>query len=168
MKAKSVFPEVLILGIGNELLTDDAIGPFLIHELEEYFKSNPQIKFETACCGGLQILETIVGYKKVILIDAIKSKNGKLGEVLLLSPEDFEETSNLSSLHDLSFLDALKLGKHLDFKMPQEIKIIAIQIFEDRMIHDQFSNELKSVYPEVLMKVKDFLTDILVENYKVS
>jgi len=148
--------KTLIYGIGNEILTDDGIGPKLVKELQ---KSNPtqDIDFETAFIGGLDILEYIQGYETVIFIDAIKTLNGVPGTVYYLTPEDFRETLHLSSVHDVSFLNAIKLGNTLGYVMPSGIHIVAIEIIEDRVFDDHFSPEIERKYPEILLEVRDFV-----------
>ena len=49
---------ILILGIGNDILTDDAIGPKLARDLQKDL-TNENISFMTAAAGGLEILEMI-------------------------------------------------------------------------------------------------------------
>ena len=50
--------DILILGIGNDILTDDAIGPKIVKRLQEDL-SYSKISFLTAAAGGLEILEMI-------------------------------------------------------------------------------------------------------------
>ena len=57
--------KTLILGLGNDILSDDRIGPELVNDLSEIL-DNPGIKFETASSGGLELMETIKDFKKVI------------------------------------------------------------------------------------------------------
>ena len=102
--------DILILGLGNDLLTDDRIGPKLVHDLKARIV-HPNVIFETAAVGGLELLEIIRDYKKVIIIDAIKTAEGICGSVYDLTPTDFMETSHLSNIHDISFLTALRLAE---------------------------------------------------------
>ena len=57
--------KTLVFGIGNEIITDDAIGPKLTKRLKSGLR-NFDIDFETAFVGGLDIIEYIKGYQKVI------------------------------------------------------------------------------------------------------
>ena len=91
----------LILGIGNDILTDDSIGPKLILELQKAM-DHPHVTFQTAALGGLEILELIRDYGSVIIIDAIKTKDGVPGTIYKLTPDNFKETLHLSSFHDVS------------------------------------------------------------------
>ena len=78
---------ILIHGIGNEILTDDGIGPKLVKRLKGNL-SRTDIDFETAFLGGLELLEYFQGYYTVIFIDAIRTKGGIPGTVYQLSPEN--------------------------------------------------------------------------------
>jgi len=154
--------KILILGLGNDILTDDGIGPQLVRDLGKIFES-PDIQFNTACCGGLEIMEYIKGYKKVVFIDAIRTRNGKPGDVYYFIPSDFQETSNLSNLHDVSFLTAIKLGTTLELGLPDDLHIIAIEIFEDIEFSNEFSPILKERYPEILDKSSVIINQIIAQ-----
>lgn len=147
---------ILVLGIGNELLTDDGIGPMLVRDLAE-LNNNPDIRFETASTGGLDLMELMSGYEKVVLIDAFKSPKGIPGTVYYLRPDHFRETMHLSSLHDISFLTALSLAGQLNYPVPRDIMVIAIEILEDRVFSQVFSEPLRVEYPRILKEVSEYL-----------
>ena len=160
MKGKEI--KTLILGIGNDILTDDGIGPKLCDFLKETFEAKP-IKFEKLNVGGLEILEFIQGYETVIFIDAIKTVNGQIGDVYLFTPDNFKETLHLSNLHDTNFITALELGKSLDFKIPKKMYIIAVEIKEDMVFSEYFTEELSIKYHKLKQEVLDFLYDLIPE-----
>ena len=58
---------ILVLGLGSEILMDDGICPKLVKFLQKKYH-NKQIKFDTSTVGGLDILELIQGYQTVIII----------------------------------------------------------------------------------------------------
>jgi len=155
---------ILIHGIGNEILSDDGIGPKLVKRLKGNL-STEDIDFETAFIGGLEILESIQGYHTVIFIDAIKTRDGIPGTVYQLSPENFNTTIHLSSIHDVSFLTSVALGKKLGLDMPQFIHIIAVEIVEDRIFDDNFSPKIQEKYEEIFNEVKRITERILAANH---
>lgn len=167
MVKEKVDRKILVLGLGNEVLMDDGIGPKLVNDLKlQTANLKPQtanfsLHFENIFKGGLDILEFIQGYDTVIFIDAIKTKNGIPGDVYYCTPADFRETSHLSSQHDASFLTALKFGKKLGFVIPEKIHIIAIEIIEDRTFGSEFTEPLQKRYEEILNKVKEMVNDLL-------
>lgn len=151
--------KILILGMGNDILTDDGIGPRLVRDLAK-MKVSPLVRFEVACCGGLEIMEYIKGYSKVVFIDAIRTIDGKPGDVYNFNLSGFRETSHLSNLHDINFLTALKLGKNLDLDLPSDLHIIAVEIVEDMEFGEEFSEPVKKQYPRILEKVYSVMKEI--------
>jgi hydrogenase maturation protease len=151
----------LILGVGNDILTDDGIGSRLVTDLIKLI-NRPDILFNTACCGGLEIVEYIKDFKRVILVDAIRTQGGRPGDVYYFIPSDFRETSHLSNMHDVSFLTALELYDTLNLSLPDEIHIIAVEIAEDMIFSEEFTLQLKERYPGVLEKVLDIIKEIII------
>jgi len=151
--------KILILGLGNEILTDDSIGPRLVRSLEREL-DRQEIEFSTACCGGLEIMEAIRGYKKAVLIDAIRTKSGSPGTVYYFNPSAFRETSNLSNLHDINFITALRLGNILELDLPADLHIIAVEIVEDRIFSESLTPVMAMKYPDILEEVYTMVKDI--------
>lgn len=152
--------KTLILGIGNDILTDDGIGSRVTRDLFTMINL-PDVEFDYACCGGLEIVEYIKDYGKVIFIDAIRTADGKPGDVYYFVPSDFRETSHLSSLHDISFLTALKLSNRLSGGIPVDLHIIAVEIIEDMEFSEEFTPQLKEKYPEILKEVFEIVNKII-------
>lgn len=150
----------LILGLGNNILSDDGIGPRLVRELATAI-ADPRIDFETCACGGLEIMESISGYQKVIFIDAIRTAGGKAGSIYHFTPEDFRETSNLSNQHDINFLTALRLGNLLGLKLPAFIHIIAIEIAEDMIFSEEFTPEVRKRFPDIVAETVGIINRLI-------
>ena len=147
---------ILIMGIGNEVLTDDEIGPKIAKELGRQIK-DPGIRFESVALGGLEIIELFRGFEKVVIIDAIKTRDGIPGALYLFRPDDFKETLHLSNLHDVNFLVALELAEQLGIKLTSEIYILAVEIIEDLVFSEEFTPELAKAFPGILVEIKEFL-----------
>jgi len=154
--------KTLILGLGNDILTDDGIGPRLVNDLT-IMNFGPDVSFNIACCGGLEIMEYIKGYNKVIFIDAIRTLNGKPGQVYSFKISDFRETCHLSNLHDINFLTALKLGNQLELDLPVDLHIIAVEILEDMEFSEELTTPLKKAYPSILEEVYSLIEKMFKE-----
>lgn len=151
---------VLILGLGNDILTDDGIGPKLVEELQRNL-DYPHVTFQTAAVGGLEILEMIRDYAKVVIIDAIKTKDGVPGTIYLLRPSHFKETLHLSNFHDISFLSALDLAEKMEIPIPNQIDIIAIEIIEDLVFSNEFSQPIAKKYEQIYQDVLDAVRKLI-------
>jgi hydrogenase maturation protease len=153
---------ILILGLGNDILTDDAIGPKLVKRLEHDF-TGKEYRFLSAAVGGLEIMELIKDFDQAIIIDAIKTEKGNPGDIYHLTPDNFRETLHVSSFHDVSFLAALKLAGQMDIKLPDKIDIIAIEIVEDLVFSNELSPALQKRYEEIYQQVSEQIHGLLAD-----
>lgn len=117
----------LIVGLGNPLLTDDAVGILIARRLAACLGDRANITVEEASVGGLQLAEMLIGYERAILIDAICRPSGVPGTVHCLSPGDFRGSPRAAGLHDMSFVEALNLLRRLGAALPKEIIILAVE-----------------------------------------
>jgi hydrogenase maturation protease len=157
----------LILGLGNDILCDDAIGVKILEELKNEIKSD-NIDFKVMCSGGLDIVDIIIQYKLVIIIDSMTSTLGIPGKVYHLTPENFSETHHLSNLHDVSFISALKLADEVLDHLPEQIHILAVEIIEDKYFSEQFSPEIESKYEGIYEVVKSYVIALLDDKKKTN
>jgi len=162
----------LIVGVGNDILSDDGIGIKLVWDLEKRQTLDPangagdkrwtqEIEFNTAALGGLELVEMIQGYERVIFIDAIMTKDGVPGTVYELKPDNFKWALHIDNMHDMSFLQALEMGKKLKLDIPNQINIIAIEIVEDLLFSDDFSPAVAAKWPEIKTRVEELVTQYL-------
>jgi len=154
--------DILILGLGNDILMDDGIGPKLVRHLEKIFP-HPKIEFDTAAVGGMELIEIIRDYKQVVIIDAIKTLNGIPGLVYYLTPSNFKETLHISHIHDISFLTALQLAKEFKIPVTDKIEIIAVEIVEDLTFGDNFTPEVQGKYEEIKKEVETMINELILQ-----
>jgi len=121
--------KTLVLGMGNTILCDDGVGIYVVREVAKRFQSE-DIEFDEASVGGLRILDVIRGYERVIMVDAIRTPEGQIGEIQLLSPQDMRLSLHAGSSHDLSLPGALALGRGLGMTLPadEDFTIVAIEV----------------------------------------
>lgn len=78
---------VLIGGIGNVLLGDDGVGPYLARMLEAHYDFAPSIEVVDLGTPALDLIDEISNRDAVILIDCVKSST-PAGTVQLYRKED--------------------------------------------------------------------------------
>ncbi len=119
----------LVLGLGNPILTDDGIGVYVVREVAARGLPN-DVDVQEACVGGLRLLEVIVGYDRLILVDAIQTRDGAPGQIYRLVPDDLHASLHAGSTHDLSFQGALAWGRRIGMALPAEdaITIVAVEV----------------------------------------
>jgi len=151
--------KVLIFGIGNLLRSDDGVGLHIIEALrKEDLGDNVDLK---EGLSGLDILDAIKGYDKIILVDAIKC-GGRPGTVYKFFPEDF---LNMQTIHSFSthlnmdFPAMLELGKTLfPEKIPEDIIVIAIEAEDITTISYKCTPEVEKGIGETVELIKRLLS----------
>jgi hydrogenase maturation protease len=140
--------KTLILGIGNPLLGDDGVGFHIAQELATQIKDE-NIDVEDTSVDGLNLLELIIGYDKVIIVDAIMAKGKEVGEIYKLRPEDLADTVHFTtSPHNANLAIALEVGrKILAEQMPGEIVVFAIGIKQVPRFTEEMSETVKAAIP---------------------
>jgi len=121
--------KTLIVGLGNAILTDDGVGIHAVRAVAA--RTQPaDLVFSEASVGGLRLLDTLAGYERVILVDAIQTPGGRVGDVYLLHPNDLRASLHSGSTHDLSLPGALALGRQLGLVLPTDdaVTIVAVEV----------------------------------------
>jgi hydrogenase maturation protease len=148
--------EILILGLGNEVLGNESLGIDIVKKLE--IQDNyPLTDYQFSYIGGLELLEFIQDYSILVLIDTIETSDGTEGRVRLMKKGDHRETMHLSSPHDMSFETACSLGKKLGFSIPENIMIIAVEIIPDLVLSNKLSRNITENYKDILAEIKKYI-----------
>jgi len=74
---------ILIGGMGNVLLGDDGLGPYVLRLLESEYTFDEEIELADLGTPALDLTHRIAGRRGVILIDCIASEDHAPGTVLL-------------------------------------------------------------------------------------
>ncbi len=148
--------KTLVLGFGNPILADDGVGIKVAHEVANQF-NNPQVTIAETSAAGLSLLDSIVGYDKVIIIDAIQTEKGRAGQIYRMGSEDFSLTKHFSSPHQINLATVLELGKMLDLAMPQKITIFAVEAKDLTSFSEKCTPEVEQAIPEVVKMVLEDL-----------
>lgn len=146
----------LVLGFGSDALSDDGLPIKLVNDLK-VVTSQKAFTFETSAVGGLELLELLEGFETAILIDTQLTSRRKPGEIHEFTPANFEETFHLSSQHDLTFHEALRFAKEMGISLPEDIRIIAIEIVENKRLSFEFSEEIEFIYLKILKEINDLI-----------
>jgi len=148
--------KTLVLGLGNPILSDDGVGIKVAHEIGEKL-NDPQVTVAETSAAGLSLLDSIVGYDKVIIIDAIQTEKGQAGQIYRMGTEDFSLTKHFSSPHQINLATALELGKMLNLAMPQKITIFAVEAKDVTSFSEKCTPKVEQAIPEVVKMVLEDL-----------
>ena len=125
--------EIVVLGVGNTLLTDDGVGIVVVRELAEAAEASPPtgagapVVYHDGGTIGLALLPLIENTAGVILVDAANF-GGAVGEVRLFEGEAMDALLrvNRSTPHEIAVSDLI-LTAELIGTRPDRRALVAIQ-----------------------------------------
>jgi hydrogenase maturation protease len=138
----------LVLGLGNPLLGDDAVGLKVAALVRERLAGTPGVDVGEEEAGGLRLMERLAGYDRAVLVDAAVT-GAEPGEIRRLTPGD-PPTQRTAAAHGIDLPRALALGRQLGHAMPSEVRIVAIEVASVREFrHDMTPAVDAAVLPAV-------------------
>ncbi len=123
----------LVVGLGNPLLADDGVGLRVAAYLRPLLADREGVQLGEDYCGGLHLMERMIGFDRAIVIDA-KCSAGQAGAVSVLSLEDLP-TRHSQCNHDVDLRTALALGRRAGAALPPDngIRLVAIEVADVSM-----------------------------------
>lgn len=119
--------DIVVIGLGNLLLSDEGIGIHLIRRLSRQQDKFPSVDFIDAGSAGMNLLHLIANRKKAIIIDCAKM-GVKSGTMKRFTPDEVQSVKQLSqySLHEADILRVINLSRQLG-ECPQKIVFSGIE-----------------------------------------
>lgn len=144
--------KTLVLGLGNEIIADDAIGILAARELKN--RLDETIDVIESSVAGMALMEIMMDYDQAILIDAIVTGNHQPGTILEMKPEDLGQVI-APSAHYAGIPEVIALANQMQIHFPNEIVIFAIEVKDALTIGGALSDEVKNTLPELCTKVEE-------------
>jgi hydrogenase maturation protease len=151
--------KTLILGLGNPILGDDGVGWKVAEEVKKNLQSpisilrdrKLELEIDTLSLGGLTLMERMIGYDRVILIDTLLTGHHPCGHVSRFTLPQLPDISSghTTAAHDTSLQTALRVGKQMGANLPapENIWIIGIEAQHVYDFSETLSPPIKTAIP---------------------
>ncbi|NHJ03858.1 MAG: hydrogenase maturation protease [Candidatus Heimdallarchaeota archaeon] len=150
-------PSILVLGVGNPILTDDGVGIHIVRELQKKFSHIPNLEFDEMSTGGLSLAERFIDYQRVIMIDAFALQGGIPGDVYKFSMENLETTIHTYCAHDCNLATAVDILKQElgPERMPKEVVIIGIEVETINEFSETLTKTVQKAVPKAFAMAEE-------------
>ena len=149
-------PEVMILGIGSILYSDDGFGIRVIEQIERDYEFPEEVLVVDGGVLGINLLGVISKPKHLIVVDTMRNK-GNPGEIYRIEGEAIPERIRAkNSLHQVDFLEALTLCQALD-NVPKTV-IIGVEPEDIQTLSLVLTPTVQARIEPVIRMVLDELT----------
>lgn len=150
-------PALALVGVGNPLMTDDAIGLIVARHIHERLPHADAADFIEASLGGLDLVESLEGYRRAIIIDAIKTDDGRAGDYYRLDIEDFQCAEAPAMTHHVGLAEGLELARRLGMDVPGTIHVFAIEAPDPYTFGEGLSEPLEAAVPDLVAAILEDL-----------
>lgn len=143
--------KTLVLGIGNTLLGDDGVGVHVAQVLAEKITDENIDVMDTAI-DGLNLLDVIRNYERMIVIDAILDEEAEMGTVFRLSMDTIPPPSlSGAASHNLNLATTLNIGnKIFPGEIPGEVVIFAVVSQNVDYVTEEMTGEVQQAVPKIV------------------
>jgi len=146
---------IAILGLGNPVLRDDAVGLAVTEELESLIADNPitGVDILASTRAGFELLDLLTGYDKAIIVDAFLSTDPQPGRIKRMGMADITGNARLNCVHEINLGTALALAEKLGIPMPGHIEIFAVEVSDVYTLSEEMSDDVAAVVKPLAMEI---------------
>ena len=152
-----------IMGFGNPVRSDDAVGIYVIEKLSQSLENHEDISIFDMGTSAFEVLFGLKGHDRIILVDAALNTNEPIGtlfkvpaEEVLRAPQD----DPLVFLHGMKWDQALSYAKKiLQDDYPEDIQVYLVAI-ENTKLEVDLSQPVQAAGDKVVTHILEDLNQL--------
>ena len=151
--------KTLVIGLGNPILGDDGVGWKVAAEVKSAINHQMPVEIDTAALGGLSLMERMLGYERVIIIDSMETGQSPDGSVSVFPLASLPDpmAGHSASTHDATLMTALRTAEQLGADIPKQVDIVAIEAENVYDFSEELSPPVAAAVPLAVEKVIELL-----------
>lgn len=147
-------PSIRVLGLGNEILGDDALGIRVAREAEARF--GKEVEVVSSSQAGFHVMDELLGVSRLLVVDCIQTGAAKPGTVYVLDEHAIRPAPCVSS-HSLGIFEVLAVARRLGLPVPAECVILAVEAADCTTVGGSMHPDVEAAIPVVLEWIGQFL-----------
>lgn len=141
-----------VVGLGNPLLGDDAVGLIVAQSVFELLRRQIKIDFLDCPVPDARLAESLVGYQRAVILDALVDCQLEVGTVKRVEVSSHSDNPPLT-FHTTGFRNILALAQLVGVSVPRQIHIYGIAILPPPNYCEGLSQELGAQLPGIVMDI---------------
>jgi hydrogenase maturation protease len=117
--------KIALLGLGNLMRTDDAVGMLTLHTLAESNLLPPEVRIIEGGTLGLDLLDSLRGISHLLVLDAVET-GATPGTLKRFEGQEVDDLPVSKSVHLLGFSDLMGALRLMD-AAPAEVVLLGVQ-----------------------------------------
>lgn len=149
---------ILVMGVGNLLLSDEAVGVHAVRKLEEEYRFPDNVRLKDGGTLGLELMDDMLNCDYMIVIDAMRAGHAP-GSVYRLEDEGLRKSTGFSdSMHQLDLVDTLNLCELSAGHKPKAV-VFGVEPADMRTVSIELTPTAMAAMPKLLKAVLDELAE---------
>jgi len=147
--------QVLVLGVGNDMMGDEGIGVRVARELIEGYVFPAEVEVVDGGVGGMSLMPLIRAAGEVVIVDAVDA-SAKAGSIFMFNSEELEmDDAPRLSVHDTGIVEVIRTAA----LMNEGLSATIIGVQPKKM--DEFGADLSRPVARKMGRVIEIIIDLL-------
>jgi len=158
----SPVPPILVLGLGNSMAGDDAVGLAAARALREVLQ--PEVEVIETGEAGLALLDLVAGRTHLLVLDSVVTDQVPAGTVLRFSLTDLKPVQVLAP-HYAGIPELVRVAETYGIPFPAKVQALAVAIRQPSELREGLSPQVEQAVSEVVQRAQTILARWISEVY---
>ncbi|MBU0509486.1 hydrogenase maturation protease [bacterium] len=148
---------LLVLCLGNEIISDDRFGPEVARRLQEESGEGLGADVIFAPLAGFRLLDLLAGRRAALIVDTIRTGHAAPGTLHEFPAGVLTPSKNLTTSHQISLPTALELGRQLGVELPEVIDVLAVEAHDLETLREEMTAPVQEAMDKALQFVYQWI-----------
>jgi hydrogenase maturation protease len=155
---KAESPSIRLLGLGNELLADDAFGILVAREVARLLPH--QVDVACSSAAGFNLMDSLLGASHLVVVDTVPAGAAGPGTVHVFDV-DRMPAFPCAGPHFLGLAEVLAVARQLNLNVPKKVVVIAVEAADCTTIGGEMNPKVRSAVTRAVDLVRRVIADAL-------
>jgi hydrogenase maturation protease len=150
----------LVVGLGNTVLSDDAVGIIAVRRAQKMLPAfSKYVDFKESCSIGFDMLYDMIGYDCVLIIDSIMTGACEPGTCLVYTMDDFDQIKQerIFNTHYLNLPTVFNVGHTFGYKIPEECILFGIESADVTTFSEELTEKVADSMEEIVKSIGEVI-----------
>ncbi len=145
----------IVLGLGNPVRYDDAVGLRVAEAVERLLDAEPLpgVSVAMSTRAGLELIDLLAGASRAVIVDCLVRPDPVPGRVTRLTLDEVAGSARLVGAHDVTISTAFRFARAAGVPMPETVDIYAIEAADVDRIEEGLSPAVAAAVPALALEI---------------
>jgi hydrogenase maturation protease len=152
MRAETGPGRILVLGLGNDLAGDDAVGVLAARAVRGEFDGAVDVVESSA--SGMALIEVFAGHERAIVVDAIVTGRHPPGTIVEMGIDEVGRVV-APSTHQAGLPELAAVAERLGLVFPAHARVLAVEVVDPYTLGAGLSAPVAAALGELVRRVRE-------------